>query len=551
MRKWNAVLWIFVAMLCLATQLVASDAVIKGTVTDNAGKPIRGAIVRATLGNKSVTRYSQNDGRYEMTLPAGTYSVSVLAFGFGAKSENKDATQAGDTNFSLSPKWDIAHLSGAEVGRLIPDDTQGNLLKASCDGCHDFAIVMRRRGQTAAEWKSFLPNMTAGRRPNPTFSPDRLNALSDALEKYFGPNSPYLGPDADPPTAEQVNHPAVADAALKATIREYDIPTGVDAFAHSIWLDHDSKTAWFSEIGLRANKIGSFDIDTETFHEYPVPTPGSSPHTGVVGLDGRVWTTLASAGHNLIVLDPETGTMKEYNCPPADRCGGHTVSLDKAGNIWVSGGGSGQFTEFDVKAEKFKNYKFPVPAAYPEGSSGLWNQIPGEPERVNLSTYHVTVDSTGKVWGSILSSGMVVSLDPATGETKEYQAAGVSGLRGLVADSHDNIWFSDWYHHRLGKLDPKTGAFKLYNPPTPGAAPYGIVEEKKTGYIWYADMSGNNITRFDPKTEKFTEFPLPSRPSYPRFIDVAKDGRVWFSEYWAGKIGVLNSGDDAKMASAK
>jgi streptogramin lyase len=40
----------------------------------------------------------------------------------------------------------------------------------------------------------------------------------------------------------------------------------------------------------------------------------------------------------------------------------------------------------------------------------------------------------------------------------------------MAVDAHDNIWFSDFYHHRLGMLDQKTGTFKMYQPPTRGAA---------------------------------------------------------------------------------
>ena len=85
--------------------------------------------------------------------------------------------------------------------------------------------------------------MTAGRRPNRNFFPPKLDALSVALEKYFGPDSQYFGPDAEPPTQEQVKHPTVSDATLKATIREYYIPTGVDAFAHSIFVDPNAPSS--------------------------------------------------------------------------------------------------------------------------------------------------------------------------------------------------------------------------------------------------------------------------------------------------------------------
>jgi len=152
------------------------------------------------------------------------------------------------------------------------------------------------------------------------------------------------------------------------------------------------------------------------------------------------------------------------------------------------------------------------------------------------------------VWASSLTMGMIAKIDPSTGEVTKYIPPDVPGIRGILVDQHDNIWFSDYFHHHLGKLDPKTGKFKMYQPPTLGATPYGIVEDKRTGYIWYADQTGANITRFDPKTEQFAEYPI-TRPGYPRFLDVDRKGQVWFGEYFSGKIAVLDPGQNTESAS--
>ena len=55
MRTMRATLWAFVAVICISASLAASDAVIRGAVTDNAGKPIRGALIRAQADYKIVT----------------------------------------------------------------------------------------------------------------------------------------------------------------------------------------------------------------------------------------------------------------------------------------------------------------------------------------------------------------------------------------------------------------------------------------------------------------------------------------------------------------
>jgi Carboxypeptidase regulatory-like domain len=119
MRK---VLWVLVALVCATAELSASDGMIRGVVADNSGKPIRGAIVKASRGDKTIARYSQDDGRYEIAVPAERYQVTAEAFGYAAQRESKDTAQPGDTNFSLAPRWNVFALSGAELAGLVPDD---------------------------------------------------------------------------------------------------------------------------------------------------------------------------------------------------------------------------------------------------------------------------------------------------------------------------------------------------------------------------------------------------------------------------------------------
>ena len=62
------IFWALLGVVCLTAPLAAADVTIHGTVTDNSGKPVRGAMVKATLGDKLVARFTQNDGTYQLTV---------------------------------------------------------------------------------------------------------------------------------------------------------------------------------------------------------------------------------------------------------------------------------------------------------------------------------------------------------------------------------------------------------------------------------------------------------------------------------------------------
>ena len=110
-------------------------------------------------------------------------------------------------------------------------------------------------------------------------------------------------------------------------------------------------------------------------------------------------------------------------------------------------------------------------------------------------------------------------------------------MRGLAIDPQDNVWFSNYNGHKIGKLDAKTGTIKEYQPPTKNAAPTACswIRPDMFGIL---DLVGNNLTRFDPKTEQFVEYPLPTRDAGPKFSGhMEREGGVWFTEVMGSKIG--------------
>src|ERR1700738_811193 len=85
-----AVAWfslaLWVAMVPSRVVAAASEGSITGVVTDDAGKPLRGAPVTARLDNMSVSRYTDASGKYLITgLKPCSYKISATAYAFGSK----------------------------------------------------------------------------------------------------------------------------------------------------------------------------------------------------------------------------------------------------------------------------------------------------------------------------------------------------------------------------------------------------------------------------------------------------------------------------------
>jgi virginiamycin B lyase len=538
-------LWVAVVVLFSSTMINAADAGFSGTVTNAAGKPIRGALVKASAGAKTITKFTQADGKYEITLVPGTYDVAVEAYGYDPKVQAAlDTTKNHNLNFQLAPGFSRMRLTNAEIQGLLPENTETKFIRRECIACHSFGTIQNKAGFTAPEWQEFIPNMPQGRTGIPAFIPHqpgpKMTYLTQNLEKYFGTKAPYFGEDTARVKPSDVHHVEMTDTALKGTFTEYLLPSGEDSYAHSILISKKGD-AWFSELGQRANKIARFDMETEKFYTYPA----RMPHTGAEGKDGRIWFSLVD-NPDLGVVDPDTGLVETYKIPDHVGPGTHTVAVDNNGNIWCSGASA---WKFDVKTKKFTEYKVPLPPVYPKNSILAWGQSPDEtPEIVlktqndNLLFYDVKVDSKNNVWLSAYSYGQLIRINADTGEIKVFPVQDTPSIRGIAVDENDIVWFANFNGNALGRLDPKTGESTLFHPPTKFAMPYGIYADKKRRKIWFSDLGGNNITMFDPKTEKFSEYLVPTNNASLHFISQDERGRIWFTELMKGKIAMLDPG---------
>ena len=156
----------------------AADTVIRGAVTDAAGQPIAGALVKATAGVKSTARFTAADGRYELTVTPGKHDLMVEAFGFAAERRSTDGV-GGTLNFSLAPSWSVTQFTGADIDQLIPDHPPAQMLKSMCINCHALDVMLRRRGSTAVQWRAYAEKQMPVRIGRPF-------AASDAEWKLLG-----------------------------------------------------------------------------------------------------------------------------------------------------------------------------------------------------------------------------------------------------------------------------------------------------------------------------------------------------------------------------
>jgi virginiamycin B lyase len=143
----------------------------------------------------------------------------------------------------------------------------------------------------------------------------------------------------------------------------------------------------------------------------------------------------------------------------------------------------------------------------------------------------------GSLWYTGQGANKLGRLDPKTGAFKEYPLkTRDSGPHGLVADQEGNIWFTAISGGYIGKLDPKTGEITEYHPPQGTEIDPHTPVFDHNGILWFTNEETNYIGRLDPKTGKMILTKSPTAHAVPYGIVVTQNDLPFFCEFGTNKL---------------
>jgi virginiamycin B lyase len=311
---------------------------------------------------------------------------------------------------------------------------------------------------------------------------------------------------------------AVGD--LKVKIREWDVPTK-GAHPHDPAVAPDG-SLWFTE--QMVSKLGRFDPATGDFKEYPLKGKNDGPHGLVADREGNIWYTGNFAAH-IGKLDPRSGEVTQYKMPNDKAEDPHTAVFDAQGTLWFTVQVGNMVGRLDPKTGKIELKLVPTKEARPYG---IQINSKGVPFFCEFGTNKMARIDTSKT-------------EPKTMQIVEYPLAEGVRPRRLAIAADDKVYFTDYQGGNLGRLDPVSGAVKMW--PSPGGAgsnPYGIAITPD-GMVWYSEsgVTPNTLVRFNPKTEEFARTTIPSGGGTVRNMAATPDGRVYLACSGVNKIGVV------------
>jgi hypothetical protein len=157
------------------------------------------------------------------------------------------------------------------------------------------------------------------------------------------------------------------------------------------------------------------------------------------------------------------------------------------------------------------------------------------------------------LWFTEAYNESVARFDPYTQVFTEYHFSYtdpteyVGSPVGISVAKDGLVWVAD--HGGNWIVEFNTTSQKVIRYPThvppPQVYPISLVNGlliDSQGRIWFCEHGGNTIGFFEPSSGTMVEFPIPTGPiSTALWIALAPNGNVWFTEWSAHKIGVVDA----------
>jgi virginiamycin B lyase len=211
-------------------------------------------------------------------------------------------------------------------------------------------------------------------------------------------------------------------------------------------------------------------------------------------------------------LDPATGKIAEVPLGDGSAPHGVIVGPDKA--AWVTDGGLNAIVRVDDESHGVRVFRLPASSGY-----------------TNLNT--ATFDRRGILWFTG-QGGIYGRLDPKTGAMRVFRAPLGEGPYGIATTPKGDVWYASLAGSHIARIDIRTGKATIVRPPTPGQGARRIWSDSR-GRLWVSEWNVGKVARYDPATKTWREWDVPG-PAHTYAVSVDALDVVWLTDF--GRSGI-------------
>ncbi|MCZ6657567.1 MAG: carboxypeptidase regulatory-like domain-containing protein [Gammaproteobacteria bacterium] len=548
---------------------VTHAAGFQGSVLDEAGEPIVGAMVTARFSTpfQERTVFTNDQGGFELTgLPESTdHLIRVRRIGWHDVRSGGHMTAADELtplDFTM-----VRHTDPALVAAQLPANHWYELLLnklesehdreqfvRQCTFCHQQGNPATRLQRDPEEWSKILAlmaRMGAGLDEDLRERvPELFNTAYDPATAVPALTEGWQDPDFAPPPSENVRQAVVDEFQLGGrSSMQHDMIVHPSGDIYSV--DMTTDTLFRLDPGVPGGSREWFSIPREDVPLGGVmglaALPSNSemhvgPHSLQADSKGAIWITLAT-GNRLAKFDPSDDSFTIEPLP-----GGiypHTLRIDDRDRVWYTIAGSNHVGMYDPDSGQHETIRVPARSF---GEAVMLRMIPafiwlsqyidlsgalgaGGGEGVGPVPYGIDIAPNGDIWFSQLNAHRIGRIDPETFEVAMIDTP-FTAPRRMRFDSKGNLWIPGFSSNLISKFNPETLEFQSYTMPTEPLGtetPYSLNVDRRTDTVWICGTNSDTLISFDTASEVFTIYPLPTQVTYTRDIDFDSEGRVWTS----------------------
>jgi virginiamycin B lyase len=517
-------IWIFFSAITATVLPITGPAqaeTIRGTVSDQAGRPVEGVMVSAIDDEhrKWTSVFSQYDGSFSISgLRNVKHNVRTRLMGLADEWISDVVVGSNDmviqTRAAVGNELEVQRPASSAFSMLAFDNDRDKLnFKMNCSYCHQVGTRGFRTPEKPVDWETMLRRMDGFG----GLYPHTQNTIIGRLMNTYKDDAVDKWPTFIPP-------PAPTGLATAATITMWEMDKPLEGSFHDLELGRDGKVY---AVNISRHRMIALDPVSGTQTAIEFPQRSYAPHSIETANDGSLWMTMCSSGQ-MARYDIETGEFVVCSSAEAPRKRGnypHTLRInpkDPEGLIWYTDAGSNSCFSLHPTTHLVKEYKL-LSAGQAMGA--------GRVESRGITPYGLDYSPVdGIIWYSKLNGNRIGRIDPAAddGDIKEWNPP-FRGPRRLHVAPDGMVWVPGFGSGVFGKFDPNTEKWTVYElPDAENQIPYALNIDKE-GIVWICGTGNDTINRFDPVTETLVEFRLPTRVSYTREIEFDDDGNVWTS----------------------
>ncbi|HET7575850.1 MAG TPA: SMP-30/gluconolactonase/LRE family protein [Sphingomicrobium sp.] len=286
---------------------------------------------------------------------------------------------------------------------------------------------------------------------------------------------------------------------------------------------------------------------------------GSRPHDVAPAPDGSIWYTAQRTGA-LGILDPKTGKIREIPLGPDSAP--HGVIQGPDGAAWITDGGQNAIVRYDPKTGKLSSWKLPEDTGYANlntaafdgdgnlwftGQNGIYGRLDPDAGEIRMfkdpdgrGPYGIASTPDGEIYYVSLAGSHLAKIDRKSGAAQIIEPPTADeGTRRVWADSKGDLWVSGWNSGQLSRYSPNTGEWKSWKPSGEKPRVYAVFVDDRD-IVWVSDWGSNATLAFDPRTESWARYPGSAPDANVRQI-LGRQGEIYLPESGLDRIMVVRT----------